>query len=223
MCTVRVDSRLHPGPAVHQLCVGVSAGYFADHCLSGMNCDLVLRHTLSKSFNHGGTAKVADPCTLTDQCKFFSRLIHAKPHCNLTDINQFSAWQRRSELLVILQRQMIRFDPNGDSVTHQLLNPFKKIVLVPVRIDKIVVAESLSPRLCTIDIGADACQPVRGDHTPIITPESGIYKVCEIIHTVHRSQYHRLDPLGEHVLPHRSNSAAHFLIRKGRLRRLSVL
>ena len=124
---------------------------------------------------------------------------------------------------MILQRQMIRFDPDGDSVTHQLLNRFKEIVLVPVRIDKIVVAKSLSPRLCTIDIGTDGRQPVRSDHTPIITPECGIYKVCEIVHAVHRGQYHRLHLLREHMLPHRSDTAPHFLIRKGRLRRLSVL
>ena len=188
-----------------------------------MNCDLVLRHTLSKGFNHGGTAKVTNSCTLTDQCKFFSRLIHTKPHRNLTDINQFSAWQHRSELLVILQRQMIRFDSDGDSVTHQLLNPFKEIVLVPVRIDEIVVAESLSPRLCAIDIGADGRQPVRSDHTPIITPESGIYEVREIVHAVHRCQYHRLDLPCDHMPPHRSNTAVHFVVRKSRLRRLAVL
>ena len=118
---------------------------------------------------------------------------------------------------------MIRFDPDGDSVTHQLLNRFKEIVLVPVRIDKVVVTKSLSPRLCTIDIGTDGRQPVRSNHTPVITPESGIYKVCEIVHAVHRGQYHCLYLLRGHMLSHRSDTAAHFLIRKGRLRRLSVL
>ncbi|MNI31197.1 hypothetical protein D3C73_850720 [compost metagenome] len=105
--TVSVEPGLEPGPGVHQLAVGETAGDLADHRLGGMQCHFIFRHLVLQRLHHRRTANVGHPRTVANERLFFGGLDHAHAHAGRTDVQQLGPWVAGSELGMVLQVEVV--------------------------------------------------------------------------------------------------------------------
>src|SRR4051794_6580972 len=110
MCSVGVDARLEPGPAIHQLDEGEFFANLADHCVCRGERHLIFGNASRDGVVNRLAAQVADPSAFLYEGDLLGRFSGPHPHCRLSYVDRLDARQRLLELASMVEADMIEFD-----------------------------------------------------------------------------------------------------------------
>ncbi len=206
--TVGVETRLKPGPCIHELGLRESLGDFPNHGRGRVKRNFVLRDALAHGLDAGPAADVRDAGPLRDERDLLGGLDHAHSHDGGRHVHELGTGQRHAELGVILDAQVIELDAHPARTRHQLPHGNEVIVPLPVRIRELV-SEALAPGLPAIDVGADGGASVLGHHQAVGPSERAVDEISEIVDVVDRGEKRGIDVRLRHERTQVREAAGH--------------
>ena len=106
--------------------------------------------------------------------------------------------------------------PPRTAACAELLNSFKEVIFLPVRINDIVAQVIAAEGLPAVDIGRHGCKAILGDDQTIVTTKFTVNEITEVVNVMVGRQYHYFDIFLRHVVAQTRQPILHFAIREGR-------